>query len=275
MVGRLARIAATDAHVVISGGPGAGKSSLAQQLYRDSPQSVAPLVVFHSVSVTPESIAELVKASTQVVLLEEVGEASPRVQDSLVHVLATTRGALRFISTTSHNLNDLTIRQVLRPDLLYRLDVVRLDIPPLRQRPEDVLFLAGHFLALAARHFRRDVCALSADAEARLVAHPWPGNVRELRNCMLESVLYASHSALSAADLRLREAAAETEPDVQLTAVLPRLHAVHPTDLYDRLQHLLLQWALTSCNGNRRRAASLLGIGRGVLRAKLRRYGLD
>jgi DNA-binding NtrC family response regulator len=231
--------------------------------------------VLQSASTTPEAVAALSALSGQAVLLEEVGELSPRAQDTLVRVLAGSRGALRFISTTSRSLTDLAARQVLRSDLLYRLDVVRLDIPPLRQRPEDILFLGSHFLALAARYFRRDVRGLSTEAQTSLLHHPWMGNVRELRNCMLESVLYCPHVCLRADDLRLREEISDTNPDLDLTAALPRLHAAHPTDLYDRAQRLVLQWALTTCDGNRRRAAILLGIGRGALRAKLRRYGLD
>ena len=159
-------------------------------------------------------------------------------------------------------------------DLRYRLDVVRLDIPPLRQRPDDVMFLAEHFLALAARHLRRDVRALAPDACARLLGHRWDGNVRELHNCIFESVLRCLHVRLRAADLHLRVAPSATDPEAELGAALVRLHALHPTDLYARTQRLLLQWALQTCRGNRVRTAALLGVGRGSLRAKLRRHGL-
>jgi len=163
----------------------------------------------------------------------------------------------------------------LRADLLYRIDVVRLEIPPLRQRPEDIAFLADHFLALAARSFRRDVRGLSPDARDALLHHRWAGNVRELRNCLFESVLRCPNLRLRAADVRLRGPAATENPEAELIAILSRLHGTYPTDLYTRVHRLLLQWALTTCEGNRIRTAALLGIGRGSLRAKLRRHGLD
>ena len=273
----LARVAATSAPVLISGETGTGKSTLAQQVHEDSPFRGAPLVVLHGATATVEAINRLTALKGQTVLLEEVSELAPAVQDSLVRLLNTapTESGLRLLTTTSQNLAALAIRKVLRADLLYRIDVVRLDIPPLRQRADDVVFLAEHFLALAARCFQRDVRGLSPDARDTLLRHRWAGNVRELRNCVLESVLRCSHVRLRAADLRLHTAAASEDPEAELVATLSRLHAAQPADLYGRTQRLLLQWALAACEGNRIRTATLLGIGRGSLRAKLRRHGLD
>ena len=270
----VARVAATDAPVLICGEAGTGKSTLAQQLYEDSPRRVAPLIIMHGATTTPGMINGLAQFPQQTVLFEEVGELAPTAQDSLVRLMAAAT-SLRFIATTSHDVSALMRRHVLRPDLLYRLDVVRLDIPPLRQRPEDVVFLAEHFLTLAARYFQRPVHFLTPDARARLLLHPWTGNVRELRNCMLESVLHCPRSMLRAADLRLRTAPAAFDPQAELSAVLARLQATHPAEFYAHMQRLVLQWALLTCDGNRLRTAALLGIGRGSLRAKLRRYGLD
>ena len=273
----LARVAATTAPVLICGETGTGKSTLAQQVYEDSPRRSAPLAVLQAATATADAVNDLAALDGQTVLLEEVSELAPAVQDALVRLLNTARtdGGFRLLTTSSQDVAALASRKVLRADLLYRIDVVRLDIPPLRQRPEDIVFLAEHFLALAARRFGRDVRGLGPDARDTLLRYRWAGNVRELRNCVIESVLRCDHGRLRAADLQLRTAAPSDDPEAELVATLARLHAAYPTDLYGRMQRLLLQWALAACDGNRIRTAALLGIGRGSLRAKLRRHGLD
>jgi DNA-binding NtrC family response regulator len=273
----LSRVAATAAPLLICGETGTGKSTLAQQVHEDSPRRGTSMVVLQASSVTVDAVNALANLEGRGILLEEISELAPAVQDSLVRLLNTTQteSGLRLISTTSQDLVALATRKVLRADLLYRIDVVRLDIPPLRQRPDDIVFLAEHFLALAARSFRRDVRGVGLDARDVLARHRWAGNVRELRNCIFESVLRCPHRRLGAADLQLRVPTMAEDPEAELAATLSRLHAASPTDLYARAQRLLLQWALAACDGNRIRTAALLGIGRGSLRAKLRRHGLD
>ena len=274
----LARVAATDAPVLICGETGTGKTTLARQVHEDSPRRNEPLIILQGAGATADLLDRLASSAPATVLIEEVGELIPSLQDGLVRVLSlqtSQPGRLRFLTTTSRNLNELARRRGLRADLVYRLDVVRLEIPPLRQRPEDILFLAEHFLLLAAQSFRKDVRGLSADAYDRLLQHRWPGNVRELGNCVVESVLYSSNTQLRAADLRIRTAVESSDPECELSNALTRLHAAQPAEFYRRTQELLLRWALKACSGNRLRAAALLGIGRGALRAKLRRYGLE
>jgi DNA-binding NtrC family response regulator len=273
----MARVAATDVPILICGETGSGKSTLARQLHEDSPRRNAPLVVVHGTTARPEIIDGLAQLVERTIVIEEVGELVPAAQDSLVRLLAEQqlRDSARLITTTSHDLAALAARQSLRADLLYRLDVVRLDIPPLRQRPEDILFLAEHFVVTTARRFRRDVRALSPDATARLLEQRWSGNVRELSNCITESVLQCPHVRLRAADLRLRTSTTAADPEAELAAVLTRLQVARPVEFHARMQRLIIQWALAACGGNRIRTAALLGIGRGSLRAKLRRHGLD
>jgi DNA-binding NtrC family response regulator len=127
-------------------------------------------------------------------------------------------------------------------------------------------------VTLASRSFKRDVTGLAPDAAARLLRHHWPGNVRELANCITESVLYCSQTHLRAADLRIRSSAGAFDPEAELSAALARLHANQPDEFYANAQRVLFQWALQVCGGNRVRTAAFLGIGRGALRAKLRRY---
>ena len=273
----LARVAATEVPVLIEGETGSGKTTLAKQVYEGSRRRAVSLLVFHGATLTREAIDTLAQRSEHAVLIEEVGELAPGAQDALVRLLAdqSQQGGLRLITTTSDNLAELATRRRLRVDLLYRIDVVRLMIPPLRHRPDDMLGLAEHFLSVAAQHFCREVRDLSADARARLLQHDWPGNVRELRNCVVESVLQCSRVRLEAADLHLRAPSAGSDPEAEFTAALLRLHAAHPSAFHSHTQRLILQWSLHLCGGNRVRAAALLGLGRGALRAKLRRCGLD
>jgi len=272
----MARVAAANVPVLICGETGSGKSALAQQLDEDRPQRSAPMLVLHSASATADAVDELSQMSERTILFEEVGELAPSVQDSLIRLLAdASRRALRFICTSSVDLAALTERHGMRADLRFRLDVVRLAIPPLRQRPQDIIFLAEHFLTIAARHLRRDVRGLGADARDRLLEHRWPGNVRELYNCIVESVLQCAYVELRAEDVRLRAVASVVDAEAELGAALTQLYAARAAEFYTHTQRLLLQWALNACGGNRVRAAALLGLGRGSLRAKLRRHGLD
>lgn len=271
LASRVDKVAATDAPLLISGEPGSGKSTVAHQVYANSRRRAAPLLVLHACETVSGAFDRLAAPPAQTVLLEEVGELPPDAQGALLRAMTDPRARPRLIATTSVNLGDMVARQRFRADLLYRLDVVRLSVPPLRQRREDIVPLAQHFLTLAARSFGRQVLELSSDAEAALLLHSWPGNVRELSNCMLESVLLCTAASLGAADLRLRVPAG---PEVNLADILSCLCAQDPRDLYRRTDRLVLQWALAKCAGNYVRAASLLGISRNSFRTKVRRYGL-
>ena len=270
LAARVDRVSATDATVLISGEAGSGKTMLAHQVHAKSRRGEAPLVVLHAYQAGTAAFDRLVQSAAPTVLVEEVGELPPDAQGALLRLLAEPAQP-RVIGTTSANLGEMVARQRFRADLLYRLDVVRLSVPPLRQRAEDIIPLAEYFLSLAARSFGRALLELSPDAEACLLRHTWPGNVRELSNCILESILHCAAPSLGVADLRLRVPAG---PEGNLADVLARLCAQDPHDLYRRTDRLVLQWALAKCAGNYVRAASLLGIGRSAFRTKLRRYGL-
>lgn len=269
------RIAVTNIPVLITGETGTGKSTLARNVHRQSAARAAPLVVLHGATTSADAISKLLHLAQRAVLFEEVGELAPGAQDSLVGVMAAAGPGLRFIATSSCDLNELVARQVMRADLLYRLDVVRLDIPPLRERLDDVMPLAEHFLHLVTRGSQPRPMALAADAQERLSQHGWPGNIRELRNCIVESALHCTQAQLCAADLRLRLRPGPANLEAELNAALSRLHAADAQGFYARTQRLVLSWALMRSEGNRARAAATLGISRGSLRTKLRRLGLQ
>jgi DNA-binding NtrC family response regulator len=216
------------------------------------------------------------------VFLDEIGEMAPTLQTKLLRVLedrafrrlgasADVKVDVRVIAATNRNLEDQLREHKFREDLYYRLNVLRLEIPPLRERGRDVVLLAMHYLDLFARDFRRRVRSLSPAAEAALLAYSWPGNVRELRNLIERAVLLAEGDTLEPADFEtlhtLHAVTAPTEPASEI--VLPAA-GVNLDDVEKRLVTL----ALERTSGNQTRAAALLGLHRDQIRYRMEKYGL-
>jgi DNA-binding NtrC family response regulator len=168
---------------------------------------------------------------------------------------------VRIVSATNRNLEALVREDKFREDLYWRLGVVPLHIPPLRERLADIFPLAEHFLARSGRPLQ-----LSAEAAARLLSHRWPGNVRELRNAMERVAALARSPVIGAADLDFLGTATPSESD-WLAGDLATAVA--------RLEIAMIRRALDAAGGNRAEAARRLNIHRQLLYEKLRRYGLD
>jgi len=210
-----ARVAAADASVLLRGESGTGKTVLARAIHRQSPRSAAPFVVVNCPTLTEELLASelfghargaftgavrdqpgrVEAAEGGTLFLDEIGELSPSLQAKLLRFLqerafervgeTRTRSAdVRVIAATNRDLDADVKAGRFREDLLYRLNVVELVVPPLRDRPEDILPLARGFLAFFARAARRPPLALTRATEEVLLRYAWPGNVRELRNSM-------------------------------------------------------------------------------------------
>jgi len=168
---------------------------------------------------------------------------------------------VRILAATHRDLRAMVAKGDFREDLFYRIGVVPVHLPPLRERLSDILPLAEHFLARAGGTRR-----LSGEAAARLLAHPWPGNVRELRNAMERAAVLAPLAVLSAADFAFL--AGESVPVSDwLAGDLPGAVA--------RLETEMIRRALALCGGNRTEAARRLNIHRQLLYEKMRRYDLD
>ncbi len=210
------------------------------------------------------------------VFLDEIGEAEPSTQVKLLKLLEEKRvrrlGALRetsinarVISATNQALEQLVQQGRFRADLFFRLRIVEIHVPPLRERGADILLLARHFLALHSARYKKPGLRLSAEAEQALSAHHWPGNVRELRNAMEQAVLVATDSAISARELRfvgpglLAPAATVDDNDLDL----------------ERAERRLIQRAMERTDQNVSAAARLLGVSRDTLRYRLERLGLQ
>ena len=184
---------------------------------------------------------------------------------------------VRVIAATHQPLEVLVADGRFRADLLHRLDVVRLQVPPLRERRGDIALLAQRFLAVAAKKFAAPAKRFHADALKRLEQHDWPGNVRELENLCWRLVALAPGEAITLRELKaaLRSAPAAATADWTqalagvVTAALARGEAdIHAT-LRERFDHVLLETALEHTAGHRQQAAEKLGLGRNTLTRKL------
>ena len=222
-------------------------------------------------------------ASGGTLLLDEIGDMSAGGQAKLLRVLEEKtvyrvggsqpiHSDARIIAATNRNLADSVQAQKFRQDLFFRLTVVTVQIPALRERRDDVLILAEHFLEQFCRDARRPRLKLSADAKKRLTSHEWPGNVRELRNLMERLAFLSPNPTIEADELAFilmpqTVAAASGGPAVPTGLSL--------SDATDHFQRDYIGTALERARGNQAEAARLLGLHRSNLYRKMRQLGME
>lgn len=207
------------------------------------------------------------------IFLDEIGEIDAATQVKLLRVLEsrsfervggteTVKVDVRLIAATNRDLRKMVAEKSFREDLFYRLSVVNLELPPLRERREEIPVLIHRFIAEFARDNQREVDGIEPDALARLVHYDWPGNIRELRNCIECMVVLAKGRKLSVADIpeNIREA----------RPVVPEEKTKElSVGTFEATERELIEKALAECNGNRTAAAKLLGISRRTLHRRL------
>ncbi len=320
------RVAASSAPVLVTGESGTGKELVAQAIHALSTRRGDAMVPVHCGAI-PEELLEselfghvkgaftgAVNARTGrfrladggTIFLDEIGEMSPRFQVKLLRVLedgsfeqvggsATQRVDVRVVAATHRDLHALAEKGSFRSDLLYRLDVVTIRIPALRERREDIPLIAAHFLAILARRGGPRF-ELSPEAADCLAAYDWPGNVRELRNVIERAVLLSDGAGIlrvsdlpqhvqasggrapasAVAQAASTEASKPSCPDlpVQSPASGPWLFGPEGTDFYaelDLFERRMIGRALQLSGGSKREAARLLGVNRTTLLEKLKR----
>jgi DNA-binding NtrC family response regulator len=290
------RVAPTDATLLILGESGTGKEVIAKAVHHASPRAARPFVAVNCGAV-PETLLEselfgftrgaftgavasklglFEEANGGTLLLDEIAEMPAALQVKLLRALQSgeirrlgatqaTTIDVRVIAATNRDLAAMIADGSFREDLFYRLNVIEVRLPPLRERREDIPALAEHFMARAAGKLGREV-RLSAEAVERLLRYPWPGNVRELENAIERAAILARGETVTPDDLPPHVAAALT---LGPSPGLPR----QTTLAHAERSHILT--TLERVGRNQSAAAEALGIGRTTLWRKLKEYGLD
>ncbi|QDS88820.1 Transcriptional regulatory protein ZraR [Rosistilla ulvae] len=294
------RAAPTSATVLIRGESGVGKELVAQSLHDQSTRSEGPFLCLNCAALSPSlleselfghekgaftgatdrKLGKFEAADGGTLMLDEIGEMSPEIQAKFLRVLEghafervggnrSIRADVRVVSATNRDL-ELEVREGrFRADLYFRLHVLEIVIPPLRQRGRDILRLANHFLKLYCRQMGRKIEGFTAAAEKRLMKYPWPGNIRELKNVIERAVVLTTKTSIDADDLVLSNVhVAGSSTDVGNDEV-----GFEEQSLLDVERHHILQ-TLRATAGNKSKAASILGIERSTLDRKLKRYDL-
>ena len=288
------QVSLSDAAVLIRGESGTGKELIARMIHAASRRAAKPLIAVNCAAI-PDGLLEselfgyekgaftgalrrkpgrFELADGGTLLLDEIAELGPATQAKLLRALQEseieTLGGLRpipidvrIIAATNQDLARLVRERSFRDDLYYRVNVVTIHVPPLRDRPEDLVPLADYFLWLYARQMHKPVQGFAGEALEHLRTYPWPGNVRELQHAVHRAVILTQGSEISTADLGLWMDTDIREADRSSTRT--GLAAV---------EQQWIRMALERCGGNRRAAADALGIDRTTLYRKLRQYGL-
>jgi DNA-binding NtrC family response regulator len=288
----IARVGPSDANVLITGEHGTGKEVVAKALYALSPRSSKPLVtvnagglsegIFESelfghvkgafTDAKTDRVGRFELAEGGTLFLDEIANVPMNLQAKLLRVLETgemervgssktRRVDVRILAATNADVNAEVAAGRFRQDLLFRLNTIEIQIPPLRDRREDIPLLANHFLRTYAQRYRKTLTGFDAAATQALLEHPWPGNVRELDHAVERAVLLAQGSQVRASDLGLRAAS---------SGGAARLEEMSLEDV----ERYLVQRTLARFDGNVSQAAMALGLSRSGLYRRMQKYGL-
>jgi len=298
------RVATTEATtILLEGENGTGKDLVAKTLHYQSMRQAEPFIAINCAAI-PETLLEselfgyekgaFTDARSQkrgifeladkgTLFLDEVGEIPLVVQAKLLRVLEEQSFRrlgglrdinlnLRFITATNKNLREAVREGAFRQDLYYRLNVIQIVIPPLRERTEDILPLARFFIEHYNRKFKRSIEGISSQAQGLLLNHDWPGNVRELRNAVERAMILEESSQLTPPSLPIAITSSDSRP-VPSRSVTPTEIPADGLSLEDNERMLVVQ-ALEKTNGNQTQAARLLRVTRDTLRYKMKKFNL-
>jgi two-component system response regulator AtoC len=296
--GTITRVAPTRATVLLCGESGVGKDMIARAIHHHSPRADRPFVKINCTAL-PENLMEselfgyekgaftganvakpgkFEQADTGTVFLDEIGDVPASVQVKLLRILQEREferlGSnkvkhidVRVLAATNVDLRAALEQGTFREDLYYRLNVLPINIPPLRERKEDVPYLAGFFVKKLGKDLGSPVQSISDAAMQRLLEYHWPGNVRELENVLERSMVLANGSVLEAGDVKL-----DTAPAARFTVADNFLPEGTTLDQYEQS---IIREALKRANGNKSQAARMLGLTRNALRYRLSQMGLE
>jgi len=293
-------VAPTDATVLIRGESGTGKELVASAIHNLSPRAKRPLVKVNCAAI-PETLLEselfghergsftgavarrkgrFEAAHRGTIFLDEISEMSPALQAKLLRVLQerefqrvggtdTIAVDVRVIASTNRNLEAAVREGDFREDLYYRINVVPIALPPLRDRREDIMLLASHFLERFNRRNHKAIKGFTPAAREKLMAYNWPGNVRELENCIERSVVMAQGDTIGPDDIALNPDIRRDSPAEVASALL------RPGFSVEDFERTLIEAALERTGGNQSRAAELLGLTRRTLQYRIEKHGIQ
>ena len=294
------RVAPTRATVLLAGESGVGKDMIARAIHQHSPRKNHAFVKINCTAL-PENLMEselfgyekgaftgavsskpgkFEQADQGTAFLDEIGDVPGNMQVKLLRVLqerqferlgsnVTRNVDVRVIAATNVDLRAALEQGRFREDLYYRLNVVPISIPPLRERKEDIPFLAIHFVRKLCKEVGSIANEISPTAIDKLIGHSWPGNVRELENTIERSLVLASGEILQPADIRIEAPRNTSAPALQQSLLLPE------GETLEHWEQMMIREALRRTNGNKSQAARMLGLTRNALRYRLSQMGLD
>ena len=313
----IGRVSPTDATVLIRGESGTGKELAARAIYQHSLRADKPFLVINCVAI-PENLLEselfgyekgaftgafhrrvgkIEQASGGTVFLDEIGDMPSRIQAKILRLLQeksierlggrdTIPVDVRIIAATNRNLEKALSEGHFREDLYYRLKVVTISLPPLRERSGDIPLLTKYFLARAASDLGMNNPGITEEAISTLNDHSWPGNVREMGNTLQKALIFNRGAPVRPKDIAQAisgmEVDADKESETTENALNKWIHAALTTEgtdnlfesCVDRFSAILISEALNLTGGNRSRAAKLLGLSRPTLHSKIEKFGL-
>ncbi|MBA1201022.1 sigma-54-dependent Fis family transcriptional regulator [Pseudomonas capeferrum] len=319
LLSRIERLAPSEANTLIIGETGTGKELVARHIHHLSRRGREPFVAvncgafaetlveselfghekgaFTGATTTKAGWFETANGGT--LFLDEIGDLPLNIQVKLLRVLQEREVVrlgsrtpipinVRLVAATNVNLADAVVAGHFREDLFYRLHVATIRLPPLRERPGDILPLAEFFIEEHCRRLGYERASLSPDTERKLLAHSWPGNIRELENAIHHALLVCRQQVVAPADLHL----VDMRPQGSLTAqasqvAAPTLIASPPNlesallalfeqnvpDLYEHIEETVFREAYRYCHGNQLQTGRLLNISRNIVRARLEKIG--
>ena len=297
----IAKVSPSKASVMITGPSGTGKELIAKAIHYNSPRKNRPFISINCGALTETLLEselfghergaftgavtmkkgrfELADGGT--LFLDEVGEMSPSLQVKLLRVLQemefervggtkTIKVDVRILAASNRRLKEDVDKGVFREDLFYRLNVVHIEVPPLKERAEDIPFLVAHFVE-KFRSSNRKKIELAPEVWKALYSYPWPGNIRELENTMERAMVMSSDENITLKDLP-DYVISEKEQAIDLDRIVPLNLAL--AEALDQIEERLISRALNHSNNVQSRAAEMLGITRHAMHYKMKKYGM-
>ncbi|MEW5974916.1 MAG: sigma-54 dependent transcriptional regulator [Acidobacteriota bacterium] len=302
------KVASTEATVLLQGESGTGKELFARAVHALSSRSQSPFVAVNCAAI-PETLVEnelfghekgaytgansagigkFELANRGTLFLDEIGELPLAVQSKILRVLETKcferiggvrtqEVDVRIVAATNRDLQESVTQKSFRPDLFFRLSVFPIAVPPLRERGNDVLLLADHFVRRFARELKKGEISLSAAARKLLQSYDWPGNVRELQNCIERAVILTENREILPEELHLAFYSGSTSPQREAPEGFDLSGTLSEVSLraMEAVERAKIAQALRECQWNKTKAAHLLAVGYKTLLSKIKEYRLD